>query len=108
MLANYISDTFTDFSSIDWPEVAARSEFAGHTVSSLRRMYFSHLCRGAQSKLGMNRDEVTPKHIAEYCELVGVFGKGGDSESSNRMQRQRDIISYFERKMMELDLKNFV
>ena len=37
MLANYISDTFTDFSTIDWPMVAARSEFAGHTKNSLQR-----------------------------------------------------------------------
>ena len=108
MLAKYISDTFTDFSSIDWPEVAARSEFAGHTSSSLKSLYFSHLCRGAKSKLGLKMDEMTTKHIAEHCELVPVYGKGGDSESSNRMQRQRDIISYFERKVMELNLKRFV
>ena len=37
MLANHIAQTYT-FSSIDWPRVAARTEFAGHTERSLRVM----------------------------------------------------------------------
>ena len=30
MLANCILENYTDFSSIDWPKLASRSEFAGH------------------------------------------------------------------------------
>ena len=108
MLANIICDTYTDFSTIDWPEVAARSEFVGHTEYSLRRMYLNTLCRMAERRFGLNRGEVTPQHVAKYCELVVVYGKDGGSGSSNKMQRQRDVISYFEMKVVELGLKSFV
>ena len=40
MLANYISDSFTNFSDIDWSKVAARSELVGHTENSLKQIYF--------------------------------------------------------------------
>ena len=73
MLANYILDTYTDFSSIDWPEVAARSEFVGHTVSSLRYMYLQKLNK-AKNMLRLQSDQLRPLHIAEYCELV--YGVG--------------------------------
>ena len=32
MLANFIADTYQNFNEIDWPEVAARPDFTGHTV----------------------------------------------------------------------------
>lgn len=107
MLANYILDTFTDFSTIEWPEVAKRSEFAGHTENSLRMMYMNTMCKGAKRKFGINGDEVTPQRIVEYCESVRIYGEGGD-ERSSKMKGQRDVISYSERKVMELDLKDFV
>ena len=33
MLANHVADTYKDFHSIDWMEVAARTEFSGHTIN---------------------------------------------------------------------------
>ena len=108
MLANFICDTYTDFSTIDWPEVAARSEFVGHTEYSLRRMYLNTLSRMAGRRFGLIRGEVTPQHIAEYCELVVVYGKDRGSGGSNKMQRQWDVTSYFEMKVVELGLKSFV
>ena len=112
MLANYISDTFTDFSSIDWPEVAARSEFAGHTECSLRRMYFAKLCGNSRSKLGLQSDQMTPQHIADYCDSVyGMeatgLSKARASMTKTKSQRQSEVISFFERRMMDLKLENF-
>ena len=36
MLATYIMEKFTDFSSIEWEEMLARREFAGHYGQSRR------------------------------------------------------------------------
>ena len=109
MLANYISDTFTDFSSIDWPEVAARSEFAGHTEQSLRYMYLQKLNK-SKKVLGLQSDELRPLHIAEYCELVygvGATGRATTGASINKARRQSEVISFFKRRVNELKLKNF-
>ena len=109
MLANYIRDTFTDFSGIDWPEVAARSEFVGHTVNSLKEKYFG-LSSNTKKKFGLTSDEVLPQHIAEYTELVygkGAIGHAKGGISLNKMNRQTDVIAFFEKRVVELGLKNF-
>ena len=109
MLANYICDTFTDFSTIDWPEVAARSEFAGHTEKSLRMMYLTILCKGTKDRFGLKSGEVTPQHVADFCGMSVLYGKDGRvSGGTNKMQRQKDVISHFERKVVELGLDSFV
>ena len=109
MLANYILDNYTDFSSIDWPEVAARSEFAGHTVSSLRYMYLQKLNK-AKNMLRLQSDQLRPLHIAEYCELVygvGATGRATTGASLYKGRRQSEVISFFKRRMKELKLNNF-
>ena len=109
MLANYISDTFTDFSDIDWSKLAARSEFVGHTENSLKQKYFGHLSTDTKKKFGLKSDEVLPQHIAEYCELVygkGAMGRAKGGISLNKLNRQTDVIAFFEKRVVDLGLEN--
>ena len=109
MLANYIAQTFS-FSSIDWPRVAARSEFAGHTERSLRVMYLRKPEK-TMMKFRMQSKDVTPQHVAEYCELVyGVEATGQVKAglSLKKSQRQKDVIALFERSVAGLKQKEFV
>ena len=106
MLANYIAQNFT-FSSIDWPKVAARSEFAGHTERSLRVMYLRKPEK-TKMKFRMQSKDVTPQHVAEYCELVygnEATGKVKARLSMKKSQRQKDVIALFERSVAGLKQK---
>ena len=111
MLANYIRETYTDFSSIIWPEVAARREFTGHTASSLHKLYMGSLSPSTKKKFGLQGDRVTPQFIAEYYELVygkGAIGRAKNGASPAKIKRQIEVITFFERKITELRLNNFI
>ena len=109
MLANYISDTYTDFSDIDWSKLAARSEFVGHTENSLKQKYFGHLSTDTKQKFGLKSDEVLPRHIAEYAELVygkKAMGHAKGGISVNKLNRQTDVINFFVKSVGDLLLEN--
>ena len=111
MLANYIRETYTDFSSIILPEVAARCEFTGHTASSLQKLYRGSLSPSTKKKFGLQGDMVTPQFIAEYCELVyreSAIGRAKNGASPAKIKRQIEVISLFERKITGLRLDNFI
>ena len=107
MLANYISDTFTNFSDIDWPEVAARSEFVGHTENSLKQKYFGHLSSNTKKKFRLQSDKVSPQHIAEYAELVYGEGAMGKAKGRVDLNRQTAVIDFYEKRVVDLGLENF-
>ena len=109
MLANHIAQTYT-FSSIDWPRVAARSEFAGHTERSLRVMYLRKPEK-TRMKFGMQSKDVTPQHVAEYCDLVygnEAVGTVKAWPSIKKSQRQKDVIALFVNSVAGLKQKVFV
>ena len=111
MLANFISENFYNFSTIDWREVATKSEFSGHTDKSLKQIYFK-LSSITNIKFGLPSDEVSPQHISKYCELVYGEKDMGQTKAGIRfqkkMKRQTDVIAYFERRMGDLNLNDFV
>ena len=64
----------------------------------MRDMYFRK-SEKTRVKFGLQSDEVTPEHVAEYCELVYGVGAKGIAKlgaSVNKSQRQKDVISLFE------------
>jgi len=109
MLANHIVESYRDYSDIRWEEVADRREFAGHTVTSLKRL-LGTFRMGAGRKFGLERSEVTLRNIGDYCELV--YGEGSTSRlklnSKVKLQRQQDVITFFERKVEELGIQDFL
>jgi len=108
MMANHIVENYRDYSDIRWEEVAARKEYAGHTVSSLKNMFLSKLKNAASQKY--KTSDVTLSKISDYCELV--YGEGSSSRLRSmdkpRLQRQQDVINYFEGKVEELGIKDFL
>ena len=108
MLANYVSENYTEFSQINWSEVAVKDEFVGYTKLSLRKMYFTVLSKNTRIKFGVENSKITPQHIAQYCETV--YGEGGQRRrmGSKKIQRQTDVIAFFKDKVAELGIVDFL
>ena len=108
MLANYVLENYTDFSQINWSEVAVRDEFVGYTELSLRKMYYTELSRNTRKKFGVENSKMTPQHVAQYCETV--YGEGGQRRrmGSKKIQRQTDVITFFKDKVAELGIVDFL
>ena len=54
---------------------------------------------------------MTPQHIADYCDQVygvGATGRVKAGASINKSRRQSEVISFFEKRMDDLKLENFV
>ena len=113
MLASHIWQTFAHFSFIDWPAVVARREFAGHTEASLRKIYLHILYKNTKLKFGLASSDVTLLHIVEYAEQTygagpGSLHPGRVQTSENKLERQRKVIAFFERKVAERGIKGFM
>jgi len=106
VLSEYIADNYTNFSDINWAHVAANQEFVGHIGNSLRQLYLSHLKRPTQLKLSLDLSEVTVGHIAEYCR--NVYGDGKGRPNRVKEERQRQVIDFFQAKVEELGIRDFV
>ena len=107
MLANHITENYTDFSEINWHETAARNEFAGNTEGSLKKIY-SRVSGHARTKLCAEKSQLTPLHVAQYCDEVHGEGGQGGRVSVKKVQRQRDVIEFFCGKVAELGIVNFL
>jgi len=107
MLANYLLQNFASISDVNWPEVAARREFAGHTVTSLKTI-LKNILSNASKKYSMDRADVTIKIVADFSEQV--YGEGGSNRGvfKSKRQRQQEVISFFEGKVEELGLEDFL
>ena len=105
MLANHILDTYNDFADINWVKVAARPEFRGHTINSLKGIHHSKLKRNATTKFDIPSREITLKQVAEYANET--FAEGKSYTSDNLKRRQRAVIDHFLDKVDQLGLKDF-
>ena len=98
MLAEHIGDTYTDFSEINWPVVAERPDFAGHTERSLKNMYFQVLMN--TTKKGLKRkSDVTVAEIAKYIRENKLARK------INAYKWQQPLISFFQQRTEQLGIK---
>ena len=107
MLSNLLAETFADFSDIDWVKVAKRQEFVGHTEYSLKNI-FKQTLKNTKLKFGMDNSTVSLKHLVEYCEQVYEEGGGRMEANLKKVDRQKEVIAFFERKVAGLGIKDFV
>ena len=105
LLANHVKDTYEDFQSIVWNDVASKKEFVGHTVSSLKNRIYSNLKIGAMRKFGLKQDEINPKIVAKHAREV--HGEGFRVRR-NVIEKQREVLDYFEMKVVNLGISNFI
>eukprot|EP00092_Neocalanus_flemingeri_P024642 GFUD01026727.1.p1 GENE.GFUD01026727.1~~GFUD01026727.1.p1 ORF type:complete len:589 (+),score=147.44 GFUD01026727.1:79-1845(+) len=105
MLANYLAEHFADIDSVDWYSVASKQKFAGHTMQSLRYIFFNRLLPQTKKGISSNQ-EVTLKDVAEYA---NVQFKDGRSKMChpNTLTRQNEVIDYFNKHVEKQGIGNF-
>ena len=97
LLAEHIDETYTDFSEIDWPMVATQPDFAGHTDSSLKNIYFQVLMK--TTKKGLERkSNVSVADIANYTK---------ENKPARRIKHNwhKPLIAFFEERTEQLGIK---
>ena len=105
MLANYIADTFDSFDSIDWALVVKRPEFAGHTLFSLRSLFYGNLFYYTKKQQNLAPAEVTLRHIADLTNMEhGVMKK----VTEGVLLRQMQVIDYFEQYTKKQGITNLL
>jgi len=92
-LANYLAEHFDYINSIDWSSVITKTEFAGHTIPSLRKK-FTNLIEHTKNLQNDHSEDITPEMIAEFANAKYVLG--GRQVSGIELSRQKEIIDYFE------------
>ena len=98
MLAEHIGDTYSDFSEINWPLVAAQPDFAGHTDRSLKNMYYQVLMN--TTKKGLKRkSDISAADIAKYTRENKI------AKRINRHGWHQPLIDYFQERTEQLGIK---
>ena len=107
MLANVLADNFADIDSIDWEFVKSFKEFSGYTLASIRYTFFNNIYKQAKRHSKDDETELTLKGIAEDA-AVTYSQENAKKIPASTLTRQREIIEYFERKLKELGIKDFL
>ena len=107
MLANVLSKNFQTIDSIDWEFVKTFSEFKGHTMKSLKGIFFDTLLRWTAERLKIDKTELSLKQIAEDAKVS--YNKENARQIPEKTKiRQMKVIEYFERQVKKFDLKDFL
>jgi len=105
MLANYVADNFKDINSIDWPSVAAKKEFAGHTQASLRNVFFTAIFQETKRNLNAFTEDITLDMVADFANKT--FATGGRKVRDTILTRQKEVVAYFECYVKKHCIKSF-
>ena len=104
MLANVIAENYETMGDIEWKDLLKYQEFSGHSDSSLRTVFYAHILPGAVKRLNIDKFDLTLKEIAGDAE-----SNYKSTEVSKKVERrQKDIINYFETKIKQYNLKDFL
>lgn len=106
MLANLLADNFEDIESIDWNFVKSFKEFDGHTLASIRKS-FSNIYKTAKDHSKEDKTKLTLKEIAEDA-AVTYSQENARKIPASTLKRQREVIDYFEKKVKDLGIKDFL
>ena len=95
MLCSVLAENFDSFHDIDWHWVKKIPEFSGYTPISLKRVFFNKIIVQMARKLNINRTEMTLQTVAQIAKDF----KFSSVSSNNVIDRQKQIIDYFEKKV---------
>ena len=98
ILAVHIEDTYTDYSEINWPLVAAQPELVGHTDRSLKNIYFQFLMKNTKKSL-KKKSEVSVAEIAKYTRENKI------TKRINKYKWHQPLIDYFQERTEQLGIK---
>ena len=103
MLANVVADNFKNIESIDWNFVISFKEFSGHTLRSIRYQFYSQIYQRAKVKFKGDKADLTLREIATIASK-----ESAKKIPASTRKRQEEVIEYFEKKVKELGIKDFV
>jgi transposase len=101
MLVTHIAGRYNDRFDIDWAEVATKPEFAGNTIRTLKNIYI-----GFEGHLLRKYKQASPKDILAYVE--GVYKGEGVNQGEAQRERPRAVIGYFEARVEELGITDYL
>merc|ERR1719158_1835387 len=103
MLVNHLADTFSNKDDIDWPLVASKPEFVGHTEESLRyRLKYTVVL--VRKYKNTNNEEITLRQIADGANEY--FTLKQTKVPQRILTRQAQVIDYFEQYRKKHNLTN--
>ena len=72
-------------------------------------MYF-FIHKHTRNRFEVQKSDLNTHHIAQYCEVVYGDGEGGIklSASNSKMVRQKEVIAFFESKIVEHNIMDFL
>jgi len=83
---NYLAENFEDVNSIDWNVVARAPYFAGHTVKSLKTLFFKRFC--AHFRNNTEDQEFNLENLAKFVQERNYTQRTGEKF----LKRQLKII----------------
>jgi len=94
MLVNHLAETYLNRKSINWDAVAEKSEFAGHTVINLKRI-FSQLLKDSQRAIRRKTEttEISWKQTLDGCREYINQARRFKSEQTEL--RRTQVIDYY-------------
>lgn len=107
MLSNILADNFQTIDSIDWEFVKTFSEFKGHTVKSLKCLFYDTLLRWTAERLKVDKTELSLKQIAEDAKVS--YNKENARQIPEKTKiRQMKVVNHFESQVKKFDIKDFL
>ena len=107
MLANVLADNFENIVSVDWNFVKSFDEFSGHTIRSLKRIFFGNILHQAKCHSTNDKTTLTLREIANDA-AVSFSEQNIRKISQQVLKRQGEVVEYFEKKVKEMGIKNFL
>ena len=107
MLANVLADNFENIVSVDWNFVKSFDEFSGHTIRSLKQIFFGNISRQAKYHSTNDKTTLTLREIANDA-AVSFSEQNIRKISQQVLKRQGEVVEYFEKKVKEMGIKNFL
>jgi len=90
MLINFLVEHFSNINAIDWNIVAKVPEFSGHTMFSLKKIFYSKILVSLSNHLKMEKTKMTMLDLATAASNYS-FRK----ISKDRLSRQSKVIEHF-------------
>ena len=96
MLTSLVAQKYKDHRGIDWAQIVSEhKEFAGHTSSSISKI-FRHCLGSARRQSNIN----SLQDVAEWCATTYKPSK----ESSEKMTRRENIVEHFMKRVENLGI----
>jgi hypothetical protein len=103
MLFSHVAECYSQRSDINWDDVTAKPEFAGHTKTSLKRVLYKVEIL-ACSNYGIILNDISLQQVLNFVENK----YRARPASEKKRERQRRVIEYFEERVAALGVTDYL